>query len=399
MSAAIRNGAISTAAMSVCPAATASIGPVLPGALQWSLTGGSPRASASFSISFSCSMTSSGRLARSIARHTRISVDSAAAAPIAVETSSSPAAMALQQPRIGICLAAPAGWAKPAVAAGRRSRSPSPARVRAGRVDRESVALGAGMAGIVEGKVALVTGGGGGIGRAAALALAREGARVAVADFAAAAARDTVALINADGGQAITLTGDVTRARDVRAMIADTLTAYGRLDCAFNNAGIAPYQVDASGKKTAEWSEESFDRMIAVNLKGVWLCMKEEIPHMQSQGGGAIVNTASIAGLIGLVTSSAYVAAKHGVIGLTKTAALEYADAKIRVNAVCPGFIKTQMTEKTMRRRGEAIMAQIPLRRMGEPGEIAEMVVWLCSDRASYVTGAAYNVDGGWMAV
>ncbi len=259
------------------------------------------------------------------------------------------------------------------------------------------------MAGIVEGKVALVTGGGGGIGRAAALAFAREGARVAVADFAAAAAHDTVALINAPGaiggGQAITLTGDVTRAEDVRAMIADTITAYGRLDCAFNNAGIAPYQVDASGKKTAEWSEESFDRMIAVNLKGVWLCMKEEIPHMQSQGVGAIVNTASIAGLIGLVTSSAYVAAKHGVIGLTKTAALEYADAKIRINAVCPGFIKTQMTEETMRRRGEAIMAQIPLRRMGEPGEIAEMVVWLCSDRASYITGAAYNVDGAWMAV
>jgi NAD(P)-dependent dehydrogenase (short-subunit alcohol dehydrogenase family) len=255
------------------------------------------------------------------------------------------------------------------------------------------------MAGIVEGKVALVTGGGGGIGRAAALAFAREGARVAVADFAAAAARDTVALINAAGGQAITLTGDVTRAKDVRAMLDDTVTAYGRLDCAFNNAGIAPYQVDASGKKTADWSEESFDRMIAVNLKGVWLCMKEEIPRMQSQGGGAIVNTASIAGLIGLVTSSAYVAAKHGVIGLTKTAALEYADAKIRVNAVCPGFIKTQMTEETMRRRGEAIMAQIPVRRMGEPGEIAEMVVWLCSDRASYVTGAAYNVDGGWMAV
>ena len=255
------------------------------------------------------------------------------------------------------------------------------------------------MAGILDGKVALVTGGGGGIGRAASLALAREGARVAVADFAAAAAHDTVALIHADGGQAITLTGDVTRAGDVSAMIADTITAYGRLDCAFNNAGIAPYQVNASGKKTAEWSEESFDRMIAVNLKGVWLCMKEEIPRMQQQGGGAIVNTASIAGLIGLVTSSAYVAAKHGVIGLTKTAALEYADAKIRVNAVCPGFIKTQMTEDTMRRRGETIIGQIPFRRMGEPGEIAEMVVWLCSDRASYVTGAAYNVDGGWMAV
>ncbi len=254
------------------------------------------------------------------------------------------------------------------------------------------------MAGMLDGKVALVTGGGGGIGRATALAMVREGARVAVADFAAAAARDTVAQINAQGGQAITLMGDVTRSEDVRSMVQDTITAYGRLDCAFNNAGIAGFQVNAAGKKTAEWSEESFDRMIAVNLKGVWLCMKEEIPQMLSQGGGAIVNTASIAGLIGLQTSSAYVAAKHGVIGLTKTAALEYADAKIRVNAVCPGFIQTAMTEDTMKRRGESIIAQIPFGRMGQPGEIAEMVVWLCSDRASYVSGAAYNVDGGWMA-
>src|SRR5260370_9526031 len=219
------------------------------------------------------------------------------------------------------------------------------------------------MAGILDGKVALVTGGGGGIGRATALAMVREGARVAVADFVAAAARDTVAQINAQGGQAITLTGDVTRAEDVGAMVQDTVTAYGRLDCAFNNAGIAGFQVNAAGKKTAEWSEESFDRMIAVNLEGVWLCMKEEIPQMLKEGGGAIVNTASIAGLIGLQTSSAYVAAKHGVIGLTKTAALEYADAKIRVNAVCPGFIQTAMTEDTMKRRGEAIIAQSPFGR------------------------------------
>jgi len=255
------------------------------------------------------------------------------------------------------------------------------------------------MAGLLDGKSALITGGGGGIGRATALAFAREGARVAVADYAADTAAETVAMVNAAGGQAITLTGDVTRARDVKTMLDDAIVAYGRLDCAFNNAGIAGWQVEAAGKKTAEWSEEAFDRMIEVNLKGVWLCMKHELDQMQAQGGGAIVNTASIAGLAGLPTSSAYVAAKHGVIGLTKTAAIEYAEAGIRVNAVCPGYIQTRMTEETMRRRGAAILAQTPLGRMGNPEEIAEMVVWLCSDRASYVTGAAYNVDGGWMAV
>jgi NAD(P)-dependent dehydrogenase (short-subunit alcohol dehydrogenase family) len=191
----------------------------------------------------------------------------------------------------------------------------------------------------------------------------------------------------------------VTRDADVRAMVEGAVGAYRQLDCAFNNAGIAGWQVDAAGKKTAEWSEEAFDRMIAVNLKGVWLCMRHELTQMQAQGGGAIVNTGSIAGLIGLPTSSAYVAAKHGVLGLTKTAALEYAEANIRVNAVCPGFIKTRMTEDTMRRRGEEILSQVPLRRMGNPEEIAEMVVWLCSDRASYVSGAACNVDGGWMAI
>jgi NAD(P)-dependent dehydrogenase (short-subunit alcohol dehydrogenase family) len=263
-----------------------------------------------------------------------------------------------------------------------------------GETDREET-----MAGLLEGKSALITGGGGGIGRATALAFAREGARLAVADYAADMAAETVALVNAAGGQAITLTGDVTRAKDVKTMLDDTIVAYGRLDCAFNNAGIAGWQVEAAGKKTAEWSEAAFDRMIAVNLKGVWLCMKHELTQMQAQGGGAIVNTASIAGLAGLPTSSAYVAAKHGVIGLTKTAAIEYAEAGIRVNAVCPGYIQTRMTEETMRRRGAAILAQTPLGRMGNPEEIAEMVVWLCSDRASYVTGAAYNVDGGWMAV
>ena len=181
-------------------------------------------------------------------------------------------------------------------------------------------------------------------------------------------------------------------------MIRTVVSAYGRLDCAFNNAGIAGFQVDAGGKKTHEWADELFDRMIGVNLKGVWLCMKHEIPQMLEQGGGVMVNTGSIAGLIGLPTSSAYVAAKHGVLGLTKTAALEYAGDNIRVNAVCPGYIETRMTEDTMRRRGEQLMAMVPFRRMGKPEEIAEMVVWLCSDRASYVSGACYNVDGGYMA-
>jgi NAD(P)-dependent dehydrogenase (short-subunit alcohol dehydrogenase family) len=254
------------------------------------------------------------------------------------------------------------------------------------------------MAGLLDGKSALITGGGGGIGRATALAFAREGARVAVADLIAEAAGETVALVNAAGGQAISFSGEVTRDAEVRSMIEAVVAAYGRIDCAFNNAGIAGWQVDAMGKKTAEWSEEAFDRMIAVNLKGVWLCMRYELPQMQAQGGGAIVNTASIAGLAGLPSSSAYVAAKHGVVGLTKTAALEYAEANIRVNAVCPGFIKTRMTEPGMRLRGEAILAQTPLKRMGQPEEIAEMVVWLCSERASFVSGAAYNVDGGWMA-
>lgn len=254
------------------------------------------------------------------------------------------------------------------------------------------------MTGLLDGKSALITGGGNGIGRATALLFAREGARVAVSDFVPDAAAETVALINQAGGQAMSVIADVTDSAQVRAMIGTVVTAYGRLDCAFNNAGIAGYQVDASGKKTHEWSEEAFDRMVAVNLKGVWLCMAAELPHMMAQGGGAIVNTASIGGLSGLPTSSVYVATKHGVIGFTKTAAIEYASSNIRVNAVCPGYVRTRMTEDVMRRRGEEILGLVPFRRMAGPEEIAEMVCWLCSDRASYVSGAAYNVDGGFMA-
>jgi NAD(P)-dependent dehydrogenase (short-subunit alcohol dehydrogenase family) len=254
------------------------------------------------------------------------------------------------------------------------------------------------MAGMLEGKTALITGGARGIGRATALLFAQEGARVAVADMSAEGAAETVGMINAAGGQATSIAVDVTDPGQVAAMVASTVAAFGRLDCAFNNAGIAGYQVGASGQKTAGWSEEAFDRMIAVNLKGVWLCMRSELEQMEKQGGGSIVNTASIAGLIGLKTSSAYVASKHGVIGLTKTAALEYAEQNIRVNAVCPGYIETDMTKDTMSRRGAELKAMIPFKRLGVANEIAEMVCWFSSDRSSYVSGAAYNVDGGYMA-
>lgn len=254
------------------------------------------------------------------------------------------------------------------------------------------------MAGLLDGKTALITGGARGIGRATALLFAREGARVMVADASGDGAGETVALINAAGGQAVSHVADVTKPTEVANMVAATVKTFGRLDCAFNNAGISGWQIGAGGKKTAEWSEEAFDRMIAVNLKGVWLCMREELQQMTAQGGGAIVNTASVAGLVGLPTSSIYVAAKHGVVGLTKTAAIEYATNGIRVNAVAPGYIETDMTKDVMARRGEQIMAQTPAKRMGTALEIAEMVCWLCSDRASYVTGATYNVDGGFVA-
>lgn len=227
---------------------------------------------------------------------------------------------------------------------------------------------------LLDGKAALITGGGNGIGRATALAFAPS------------------------GGQAIAIGGDVTKSDDVAALVAAATSAYGRLDCAFNNAGIAPYQLGAQGQATAEWSEEAFDRMIAVNLKSVWLCMKHELPAMQAAGGGAIVNTASIAGLVGLRFSSAYVAAKHAVIGLTRAAALEYGRENIRINAVCPGYVETRMTSTSRSIFGDYLVANTPLGRLGTPPEIAELVAWLCSDRASFVHGAAYAADGGWTA-
>ena len=252
----------------------------------------------------------------------------------------------------------------------------------------------------LEGKSALVTGGASGIGRATALAFAREGARVAVADILEEAAQGTVAEIEAMGGQAHAIACDVTDDDAVKAMIAATVDAFGGLDCAFNNAGIAPYQVNAGGQKIADVAPEAWRRLIDVNLTGVWLCLRHEVAQMRAQGsGGVIINTASILGLIGSATSSAYVAAKHGVVGLTKTAAADHAEDNIRVNAVCPGYIETPMTEETMRRRGERILARVPMARMGQANEIAEAVVWLCSPKASFVTGVSWAVDGGYTAI
>ena len=252
----------------------------------------------------------------------------------------------------------------------------------------------------LEGKSALVTGGASGIGRATALAFAREGARVAVADIMQDAAQRTVNEIKAMGGQALAIACDVTDDDAVKAMIAATVDAFGSLDCAFNNAGIAPYQVNAGGQKIADVAPEAWRRLIDVNLTGVWLCLRHEVAQMRAQGsGGVIINTASILGLVGTATSSAYVAAKHGVVGLTKTAAADHAEDNIRVNAVCPGYIETPMTEETMRRRGERIMARVPMARMGKAAEIAEAVVWLCSPKASFVTGVSWAVDGGYTAI
>jgi NAD(P)-dependent dehydrogenase (short-subunit alcohol dehydrogenase family) len=256
------------------------------------------------------------------------------------------------------------------------------------------------MTGILDGKVALVTGGASGIGRATAVAMAREGARVAVADRSEGSAAATVALINAAGGQAIAIGGDVAREADVGAMVARTVSAFGRIDCAYNNAGVAANGVGPGGQRTHELTQETFDRMLAINLTGVFLCMKHEITQMLAQGsGGAIVNTSSILGLVGLNNSAHYAASKHGVVGLTKSAAIEYATDGIRINCVNPGFIETPMTKETREKRGDEILARVPMHRWGVPDEIAEAVVWMCSDKASFMTGATHLVDGGYCAI
>jgi NAD(P)-dependent dehydrogenase (short-subunit alcohol dehydrogenase family) len=252
------------------------------------------------------------------------------------------------------------------------------------------------------GKVAFVTGGASGIGRATALAFAREGASVVVADVSQSSNQETARMVEELGGRAgasllpkaIAVKCDVTRTEDVKAALEKTIEAFGRLDFAFNNAGIEP----KNAAPTAEYEEEEWNRIININLRGVFLCMKHEIPLILKQGRGAIVNTSSGAGIIGIKGSPAYTAAKHGVIGLTKAAALDYAAQNIRVNAVCPGYIDTPMMGRFTGGTDEGrakVIAEEPVGRMGTPEEIAAAVLWLCSDAAAFVVGHAMVIDGG----
>jgi NAD(P)-dependent dehydrogenase (short-subunit alcohol dehydrogenase family) len=240
-------------------------------------------------------------------------------------------------------------------------------------------------------KVALVTGGASGIGRATALRMAQEGARVFVADRDGSAAARVAQAIAGAGGEARAITCDVTADAQVAAMVHAALEAWGRLDCAFNNAGVSP----AEALPLADVPPEEWARVLRVNLTGVFLCLRHEIPAMARGGGGAIVNTASIAGRIALPRAGAYVASKHAVVGLTRSAALDHAAQGVRVNAICPGYVETPLAARSIERRREAILARVPLGRIGTVEEIADAVVWLCSDRARFVTGEALAADGG----
>jgi NAD(P)-dependent dehydrogenase (short-subunit alcohol dehydrogenase family) len=252
------------------------------------------------------------------------------------------------------------------------------------------------MAGRLDGKVALVTGAGSGIGKASAVTIAKEGAKVVVSDVVTDSGEETVRIIEDAGGEAIFVNADVSVADEVEALVKAAVETYGRLDCAHNNAGIV-----GPVANTHEYPEEAWDDVIRVNLKGVWLCMKYEIAQMLRQGGGSIVSTSSAAGLVGHPWQTAYVASKHGVNGLTKVAALENAKLGIRVNAVCPGIVRTPRIERYIADKPgwiEGFIEQEPVGRLGESEEIAEAVVWLCSDAASFVTGHLMQVDGGFVA-
>jgi NAD(P)-dependent dehydrogenase (short-subunit alcohol dehydrogenase family) len=248
---------------------------------------------------------------------------------------------------------------------------------------------------VFEGKVALVSGAGSGIGRASALAFARAGACVIVSDVDAPGGDETVRQVSGAGGLARFVAADVTDERQVEALVAAAVETFGRLDYAHNNAGIG-----APPAALQDTDRSSFERVLAVNLTGVWLCLKHEARQMLQQGGGAIVNTASLAGLIGFPMNVAYSASKHGVIGLTRTAALEYARAGIRVNAVCPAFVRTPMVERFVEVSGprmsyERLASMQPMGRLGTVQEVADAVVWLCSDEAGFITGHALPLDGG----
>ena len=245
-------------------------------------------------------------------------------------------------------------------------------------------------------KVALVTGGGSGIGRAAALLFARESAKVVVADVSAEGGHETVELVQQAGGEAIFVPCDVSKSTEVEALINKCVQTYSRLDCAFNNAGIL-----GEMGKTAECSEENYDRLMSVNLKGVWLCMKYEIRQMLTQGAGVIVNTASNAGMRGQPELPVYGATKAGIVQLTRTAALEYIRSGLRINCVNPSLIWTPMVERQAADDPglvDRLTEEQKIGRLGKPAEIAEAVVWLCSDAASFVTGHPMNVDGGDLA-
>ncbi|NKB69889.1 MAG: glucose 1-dehydrogenase [Candidatus Latescibacteria bacterium] len=244
----------------------------------------------------------------------------------------------------------------------------------------------------LEGKVAIVTGGSSGIGRATACALAEAGAKVAVSARRQSEGEQTVELIKEAGGEALFVRADVAAEADCERTVERTLEAFGRLDCAFNNAGTSG-RGGTLDTELADWN-----RVLTVNLTGVMLSMKYQIPPMIEQGGGAIVNNASVLGLVGLGGASSYVASKHGVVGLSKSAALEFAPKKVRVNAVCPGFTMTEMTRATLTdpERLARAMEKEPLGRYAEPEEIAASVLWLCSEASSFVTGQAIAVDGGW---
>lgn len=246
------------------------------------------------------------------------------------------------------------------------------------------------------GKVALVTGAASGIGRATAIAFARHGAKVVVSDVDDVAGEETVALVRAQNTDALFVHADVSRRSAVEALITTAVQMYGRIDFAFNNAGIS-----GARAMMADYSEESWDRVIGINLKGVWLCMKYELQQMLRQGGGVIVNTSSTAGQTGSRGVGAYVASKHGVIGLTKAAALEYARQNIRVNAILPGTIHTHLIDE-FTHGNEQMLQEFaegePIGRLGRPEEVANSVIWLCSAESSFVTGATLAVDGGRLA-